>query len=688
MGRLFVPVIFFLFLTPLFSWTIDTGSILDSRIIGKDLEIFEDPSATLTFSQAVHFKSFEPYTSDVPAFGFSRSAYWVRFSLSNTTGVNKPMVLKVSFPLLDRIDFCEVGVPECRVTGIKFPFSQRDILNRNFLFKINLNPGEVRTIYMRFVASDSLQFPLTLYTEDAFNRDDHYEQFGLGIYYGIILVMAFYNFFILLTVRDRGYFYYVIYILVFGLFLFSQYGLAFEFLWPEFTSGAGKMNPFLAAFLEFSILLFTGQFLNTKVNSPLLHRLMIIQMIFALLTMGLSWIIDLTYGAFLVLVLGITASITVLSSGIAGLFRSFRPARYFMIAFSMLVIGAISYALKTFGILPVNFFTVYGMQMGSALEVTLLSLGLADRMSGLIKEKDAAQKALILEQNESLAASRRLTESYARMVPAEFIRILEKESILDVRPGDQVLKDMTVVFSDIRAFTQLSERMTPRESFNFLNAYLRRMNPVIRSNGGYVDKYIGDGILALFPAAADDALTSSVEMIRILKEYNLERVAEGFVPIEIGIGIHSGELMFGTIGGEDRLEVTVISDTVNLASRIEGFTKEFKTSILISSSTFNTLRDPSIHDFRLIGSMPVRGKTQPVTLFEIFTADEPEVRARKSASKRFFETGVTSFYNRDFKEARDCFIQALEISPDDEAALSYLRRLPALEESANPMPHT
>jgi class 3 adenylate cyclase len=124
--------------------------------------------------------------------------------------------------------------------------------------------------------------------------------------------------------------------------------------------------------------------------------------------------------------------------------------------------------------------------------------------------------------------------------------------------------------------------MSPGENFNFINSYLSRISPVIRENHGFIDKYIGDGIMALFPGDPRNALNAAMALLQTLDEYNLDRLNSGYREIRVGIGINYGRLMLGTIGEEHRLEGTVISDTVNMASRLEQLTKVFQTDVIIS----------------------------------------------------------------------------------------------------------
>ncbi len=169
-----------------------------------------------------------------------------------------------------------------------------------------------------------------------------------------------------------------------------------------------------------------------------------------------------------------------------------------------------------------------------------------------------------------------------------------------------------MLFSDIRDFTTLSESMTQEDNFKFINSYLSRMEPLIVENRGFIDKYIGDAIMALFSGGADDAVKAGIAMLHLLAEYNRHRLKSGYIPIMIGIGINTGSLMLGTVGGHNRMDSTVISDAVNLASRIEGLTKNYGVSLLITHETFLRLTNPADYAFRLIGRVKVKGKSDMV----------------------------------------------------------------------------
>jgi class 3 adenylate cyclase len=263
--------------------------------------------------------------------------------------------------------------------------------------------------------------------------------------------------------------------------------------------------------------------------------------------------------------------------------------------------------------------------------------------------------------------------SIERFVPQAFLAMIGKPSIVHVELGDNKLKNMTVLFADIRGFTALSETMTPDENFAFINVYLERMGPVIRAHGGFIDKYIGDAIMALFESA-DDAVRAAIAMLETLDSFNAERRSARRPPIEIGIGINSGTLMMGTIGEKHRMDGTVISDAVNLAARIEGLTKTYGVSLLISQNTCEQLADPAAYDIRPIDVVVVRGKTLPVTIFEAFQRDPDPQRADKARTRDLLQSGVEALGRHDLTCARRFFEQCLAAVPGDVAAANLLKK--------------
>ncbi len=288
--------------------------------------------------------------------------------------------------------------------------------------------------------------------------------------------------------------------------------------------------------------------------------------------------------------------------------------------------------------------------------------------------KPFAKNELLARVNTHLRLAK-INSAYGRFVPREFLNFLDRESIIDVKLGDQIQKEMTVLFSDIRSFTSLSEQMTPQENFNFLNGYLRQVSPVIRQHNGFIDKYIGDAIMALFPKQPNDAIQAAIAMQQKVAIYNVKRQSQGRKPISIGVGLHTGSVMLGTVGETERMEGTVISDVVNLAARLEGLTKLYGVAIVVSERTLFALDRPNQYKFRFLDKVIVKGKKEPVSVFEILDGNTPEIISLGLKTQADFERGLLHYYSEELPEAKKYFENVLVVSPEDKAAQIYLRRV-------------
>jgi two-component system sensor histidine kinase ChiS len=279
-----------------------------------------------------------------------------------------------------------------------------------------------------------------------------------------------------------------------------------------------------------------------------------------------------------------------------------------------------------------------------------------------------------LNLEEALEAELELTEAYGRFVPHEFLHFLGHETIVEVSLGDAIEQNMSILFSDIRDFTTMSEQLTPEDSFKFINAYLSRMESAIADHDGFIDKYIGDAIMALFSGKADDAVKAAIAMLNRLKDYNQERLQLGETAVKIGIGINTGSIILGTVGGQNRMEGTAIGDAVNLAARIEGLTKNYGVSLLISHQTFLELEDANQYSLRLIDCVKVKGKSQTVSVFEVFDADPEDLKLSKLETKGTFESGVILYHLKSYNEAIVKFERCLQVDEGDRVARIYLER--------------
>jgi two-component system sensor histidine kinase ChiS len=327
-------------------------------------------------------------------------------------------------------------------------------------------------------------------------------------------------------------------------------------------------------------------------------------------------------------------------------------------------VGAVDYVSKPFQ--PEEVIA----RVNTHLTISRLKRSLAEKNAELLAANDILEER-VRERTAELVA---FNQVYERFVPREFLDLLNKASILEIQLGDQIIQKMTVMFADIRGWTTLSEQMTPQENFQFINAYLKRVSPVIKEHNGFIDQYYGDGIMALFPGPSDDAVMAAVSMQRAVNAYNEERKREGFPPIGIGVGLHHCELMLGIIGSEDRMQGAVVADAVNLAARIEGLTRIYGSWITTSEVTVSHLKEPEKFTLRFVDKVLVKGRKTPVSVYEVFDGStESEVRS-KEETKGIFEQGLKLYYGKKFSEASVQFNQVLEKNPQDKAARIYLKR--------------
>lgn len=285
-----------------------------------------------------------------------------------------------------------------------------------------------------------------------------------------------------------------------------------------------------------------------------------------------------------------------------------------------------------------------------------------------------------LDPNEMIARINpylKLTQIKAtcnRFIPPKLLQILGYTNLSEAKLGDCVQSDMTIMFADIRSFTTLSEKMSPQENFDFINNYFKKVVPTIRQHNGFVDKYIGDAVMAVFPEKAEEALDAAIEMQKQITIYNGKQEKKGNLPISVGMGLHSGSLMLGTIGEEQRMEATVISDAVNLASRLEGLTKIFGASIIFSEKFLLSLDNPLSYNYRFLGKVPVKGRKKAVSVFEAFDGEPLTTVNLKIKHRGNFELGIHLFYSRRFAEGYKIFKEISRENNQDKAALFYMKR--------------
>lgn len=284
------------------------------------------------------------------------------------------------------------------------------------------------------------------------------------------------------------------------------------------------------------------------------------------------------------------------------------------------------------------------------------------------------RKAADEERHKLLGLLKQTEQAFGKLIPQQMLALMGKESVLDVKLGDQFERKLTVMCSDIRNFTTISESMTPQNNFDFLNSYLSHMEPIVGAHNGIIDKFIGDSILAIFTRGADDAVSGAIKMLEKLEEYNANRAKSGFAPLQIGFGLNTGLVMVGTVGGATRMDSTVIGDAVNITYRIEDATKTYFTPLLISQNTMYDLVEPEKYDLRFIDRIRVKGKKQPISIYEVFNNDQQNVRDRKRVTKDRFEMAIAYYHLKQIPRAMQLLKQCIDANPKDIPARIYRSR--------------
>ncbi|MEG4247119.1 adenylate/guanylate cyclase domain-containing protein [Microcoleus sp. Pol10D4] len=278
----------------------------------------------------------------------------------------------------------------------------------------------------------------------------------------------------------------------------------------------------------------------------------------------------------------------------------------------------------------------------------------------------------------------KLLQAYGRFVPDEFLQFLGKQSMVDFQLGDHVSKEMAIMFSDMRSFTTMAEQMTPQENFDFINNYLQQVSPEIRKHNGFIVKYIGDGVMAVFPDGVDDAIQAGIVKLEQLQKYNQSRKINGDIPLKIGIGIHVGDTMVGIIGDANRMQADAISDHVNLTARLEGLTKYYGVSLLISGDVVQRLSQPEKYHIRFLDRAIVKGRQEAITVCEVLDVEVEPVRSLKIQTLPIFEEGLQEYCQGNFANAIVCFEHIVALNPDDKPSQLYLKRIQSLLKNSIP----
>lgn len=397
---------------------------LEKTIIGKKyLSIFKDSTAQMTVKEVLkseNLSKFIPFGGDAPNYGYSKAAFFAKFQLNNPDIKAKEVFIEVDYAVLDDVRMYVYDENKTLVrefyTGDLYPHKQRDLSTRNYVFRVKIEPLRTYQVVFRIKNSSTMSFPIFLWEPDKFLKAEAYSMWMFGIYYGIMLVMFLYNFFIFLVLKEKSYLWYILGILTIILFQLSFNGIGFQYIWSNLPAFNHFNTALAASLLIVFNLLFTREFLNTYHNQKVLDRIMLLLVFITSACAIFSFVLSQSITLRLATSLTLPAAFTILYGGFNALGKGFKPARFFVTAWLVYVVGAMLVALRGLGLAPTNFITTYSMQFGSAMEVILLSLALADKINllrkeiamraleneRLEKEKERERREMIEQQNEIL----------------------------------------------------------------------------------------------------------------------------------------------------------------------------------------------------------------------------------------------------------------------------------------------
>lgn len=450
-------LLLFLVLMPVLAGAVEFDEHARRVPLGQHMAVYEDPRGRAAIDEvsAAGFDArFQPHSGAVFNGGYSRSAYWVRVDLDyRPTDRREPQswLLELSYPPLDSI---ELYLPDpaggyrlARRTGDTLPWASREIGQGNYLFELDLAPDQPQRIYLRVQSQGSVQVPLTLWSAHAYLEEQPGHTYVLGMIYGVLLAMLVYNLFIYLSIRDVSYLYYILYIASFGLYQVSVNGAGVQYLWPDHPWWANVATPLLIGAAGLFGCQFARSFLRTAEHSPWIDRLLLLMMGLSSLVMLLALLTDYGVSLRLATIMALLFTLAIFAAGIAAWRRKMRMARYFIIAWSALLIGGQINTLMVLGYLPHMFLTMYASQIGAALEVVLLSMALADRINVLKDERARileASRAELEQLNAELAESNRLKDEFLSSISHELrTPMMGVMGALELLPASETAQERT-----------------------------------------------------------------------------------------------------------------------------------------------------------------------------------------------------------------------------------------------------
>ncbi|MEQ9363676.1 MAG: protein kinase [Leptospirales bacterium] len=282
--------------------------------------------------------------------------------------------------------------------------------------------------------------------------------------------------------------------------------------------------------------------------------------------------------------------------------------------------------------------------------------------------------SIFQREQEARARTEATLAAFSRFVPRQFTERFAEGNVELLQTGLSRQESLSILFSDVRGFTTVSEALGSEKTFLLLNDYLERMETPIRRHDGFVDKFIGDAIMALFDGAAVSAVNAGLEMLATLDDFNRPRISAGEAALRIGIGVNTGDVMIGVVGSRERMDTTVMGDTVNTASRIENLTKYYGCDFLIGENTYQAIQSDRRLLTRFVDAVQVKGKDASTRIYEVFNHDSEELREKKQEHQALFNEAIATYQAADWSGATRLFGEYYAKIPEDKIVTPFLER--------------
>jgi diguanylate cyclase (GGDEF)-like protein len=533
------------------------------QTLAEHLEVLQDPSASLVLDDILSMpdEAFHRPGGNIGNYGFTSSAYWFRLKLDNP-GQSRQKLLLIETPWLDNIQLYtpDAGSYRQRVAGDTLPFTARDYDHQDFVFPLHL-PAGTSTIYLRVQTDDPFMVPISLYTAEAFHQRDRKLAYYYGLFYGALLIMFLYNAFLYLSLRDNSYLFYCIYLLSFLLMNLSYNGFTYPLLWPDSPRLMNDFYPLMIYLFQVTGLLFAISFLQTRTRLPGLHRVLrgfVFLLLAALLITGLTRDHMLMNATAIYLVLIYAPLVAV--AGFAALASGFRAARFFIAASLATLVGASVTAMTASGLLPYSFAAFHAAEFGILVDITLLSLALADRINIMHTEKEQAQQQLIAHEQEArhnlhsanetleqkvaertreLEFAKELAEMQAR---TDFLTGLnnrhafEETAVTEISRAHRYGHPLSLVVFDLDRFKEINDEYGHAAGDTVLFTVAQTARMELRDSD-VLGRLGGEEFAVLLPGIGLEAGLTTAERLRIALEENAADYGDHDVPFTASFGV-------------------------------------------------------------------------------------------------------------------------------------------------------